>query len=80
MKLLLATRSVDPDAKDNEGRTQLSWAAAHGRKTVVELLLATGHVDPDAKDNNDWPPLRWAARNGVENVVELLAKGTADIR
>ncbi len=45
MRLLLARDSIDPDSKDNNGRTPLSWAALswaaeEGREAVVKLLLA----------------------------------------
>ena len=44
MKLLLATDGVDPDSKDNDGRTPLSWAAEHGNAAVVELLPERDNV------------------------------------
>jgi ankyrin repeat protein len=38
VKLLLATGRVDVDAKDENDRTPLGWAAAGGHEAVVKLL------------------------------------------
>jgi ankyrin repeat protein len=46
VKLLLAKDDVDPDSKDDDGLTPLSWAASSGYKALVKLLLATESVDP----------------------------------
>jgi ankyrin repeat protein len=43
------TRGVDPDVKDNNGRTALMNAAGHGFEVLIELLLKQG-ADPNAKD------------------------------
>ncbi|KAH7016248.1 ankyrin repeat-containing protein, partial [Microdochium trichocladiopsis] len=43
--LLLDTGKVDVDARDEYGRTPLSWAAAYGHEVVVKMLLDTGKVD-----------------------------------
>jgi ankyrin repeat protein len=40
----------DPDVKDSDGRTPLSWAAEHGCEAVVKLLLEKG-VDLEPKDH-----------------------------
>ena len=76
---LLAQYDINADAKDNDGRTPLSWAAGRGHEAVVQTLLATGKVDPDAKDIFGQTPLSWAAGNGHEAVVQtLLATGKVD--
>jgi ankyrin repeat protein len=38
VKLLLATGGVDPDSKDEDGRTPLSRATADGHEGVMKLL------------------------------------------
>jgi ankyrin repeat protein len=72
VQLLLTTRGVDADSKNDHGRTPLSWAAANGHDGVVQLLLATQGVDADSKDNYGQTPLSWAARNGHKGVIQLL--------
>jgi ankyrin repeat protein len=65
---------VDPNLKDTNDQTPLSWAAEKGHEGVVKLLLDTGKVDVDSKDDTVYSqtPLLWAARNGHEGVVKLL--------
>lgn len=72
VELLLDTDRVDPDAKDEDGRTPLSWAAQMGNEKIVQLLLATISVDPDAMDNDGKTPLLRAAQNGHKKIFELL--------
>lgn len=74
VQLLLETGRVDPDAKDMNRRTPLSWAAQIGHEKIVQLLLDTDQVDPDAKDKDWKTPLSWAAQGGHETIVELLRK------
>ncbi|KAI3326496.1 hypothetical protein HD806DRAFT_551522 [Xylariaceae sp. AK1471] len=47
VRLLLATKGVNPDIRVKYGRTPLWWAARHGHEAVVKLLLATESVDPN---------------------------------
>lgn len=73
VRLLLATKQVDPDFKDQIYQmTPLSWAAAKGYTAVVRLLLATEGVDPDSKNRVGRTPLSHAAENGHVEVVKLL--------
>ncbi|KAL2004632.1 hypothetical protein VTN00DRAFT_3368, partial [Thermoascus crustaceus] len=71
-------KGVDPNSKDNTGRTPLSWAASHGQGAVVQLLLEKG-VDPDSKDEDGRTPLSWAAYYGHEAVVKLLLEKGVDL-
>jgi hypothetical protein len=76
-----ADQTTEIDAKDDYGRTPLSWAAENGHETVIKLLLATGEVDVDSKDTEyGRTPLSWAASNGHEAVVKLLLEtGKVDV-
>jgi ankyrin repeat protein len=72
VKLLLAKDGVDPNSKDNCGRTLLSWAAGMGHEALMKTLLAKAVVDPDSRDMFGRTPLSWAVRRGNSNVVKLL--------
>ncbi len=64
----------DPNARDDRGRTALSWAAEFGWTEVVRLLLRRTDVDVNAVDLAGRSPLWWAARkNQVECLRLLLA-------
>ena len=68
---LLAT-DVDPNIKDNRGRTPLHHAALYGYAENVRALLDAG-ADPNARDNEGWTPLN-AADSGRNDrhVIKLL--------
>ncbi|KAF4331614.1 nucleoside phosphorylase domain protein, partial [Fusarium beomiforme] len=72
VKLLLDTGKVDVDAKDQSGRTPLSWAAGRGRVDIVKLLLDTGQVNIDSQDKDGKTPLWWAAFEWRDDIAELL--------
>jgi ankyrin repeat protein len=65
-----AFRKVDIEAKNRNGTTALSKAAAIGDKVkgceaVVRLLLER-KADVDTKDNDGETPMSWAAEEGHE--------------
>lgn len=71
----LLEKYIDPDMKDDDGRTPLSQAAAGGHLAVVLLLLKQKAVDPNSRDGADRTPLWWAAKGGHKAVIQsLLAK------
>ncbi|KGQ02961.1 Ankyrin-3 [Beauveria bassiana D1-5] len=68
----LIQHEADADARDDAGRTPLSWAAASGHETVVKLLMMIDYVEVNLQDNNGRTPLSWAAEFGQEAVVKML--------
>ena len=65
---------ADVNAKDNTGRTALSWAASSlvwGRALIKTLLEQDG-VDVDVKDAEGRTPLSWAASEGDPESVRLF--------
>jgi len=66
----LLEQQIDPNARDDEGRTPLHYAS---NVEVAELLLKHG-ADPNAQDNEGNTPLHVAVREGDLDMVELLIK------
>ncbi len=73
VQLLLADSRVDPDSKDQHGRSPLSYAAEHGQLDDVKLLLATEKVDLKSEDKGGRTPLWYASRAGRQEMVEFLS-------
>ncbi|KAF5007419.1 hypothetical protein FDECE_6267 [Fusarium decemcellulare] len=72
--LRLLEDGIQPDVKDDSGRTPLSYAAEKGCIEVVRKLLATAGIDPDAKDKYNRGPLSYAAEQGHVSLVRRLLK------
>jgi len=64
--------NVEADAKDNNGRTPLSWAAENGLETVVRLLLKRTDVEADSQNEGGRTPFMWAAKNHHWAIDKLL--------
>ncbi|KAK8102552.1 hypothetical protein PG984_015698 [Apiospora sp. TS-2023a] len=82
------TTKAEIDARDETGRTPLSYAAGSYSVGVTRLLLNTGLVDVNSRDNNGRSPLlhaaegmgRGAAAHNKETTIKLLLdSGKADI-
>lgn len=83
MKLLLETRKVFADSKDQFSRTALSLASESGHISVVDIILKTGNVDADSKATGAYgagrTPLSFAAGMGHDEIVQrLLDTGRVD--
>ncbi|OCF41718.1 26S proteasome non-ATPase regulatory subunit 10 [Kwoniella heveanensis CBS 569] len=66
------------NAKDEDGRTPLHWAATTSNLSIMQLLLSY-HPDLEAKDSMGWTALIIAAASGqIEAIRELLDAG-ADV-
>ena len=65
---------ADIDAKNDEGRTPLSYAAGNGNETIVKLLVERDDVNVDSRDIDGQTPLSYAAQYGRNAIVKLLIK------
>ncbi|KAF4618149.1 hypothetical protein G7Y89_g14958 [Cudoniella acicularis] len=67
---------VEPDSKDDDGMTPLSWAAAFGQDAIVKLLLETEGLEVDVKARDGRTPLSLAVtfddKESALKVVEIL--------
>jgi len=68
----------DPDTKDRNGRTPLSYAAENGNTLMVKLLF-NYNVDIHHKCNKGWTPLSVAIEGGSAATVQLLLAQGAKI-
>jgi hypothetical protein len=77
----LLAAGVDPEKKDDEGRTPLAVACFWGREDIVKLLLESGKVDLESRSNYGETPLLFAEASvdGCnEAVVRLLLEAGAN--
>ena len=80
--LLLATKRVRADTKDNDGRTLFSHAAEGGNETVASYLLRKGLVNNiDQRDKRGRTPLSHAAACFItdDTVRLLLERGKVEV-
>ena len=66
------------NAKDDNGKTVLMWAANNDREDALKVLIKAG-ADIHSKDNDGKTALALASMNGNTEVVEKLIKAGADI-
>jgi cytohesin len=71
-------KGADIEAKDDHGRTPVSWAAERGHAEAVGVLLKAG-ADIEAKDGYGRTPVSWAAERGHAEAMGVLLKAGADI-
>lgn len=80
LKLLLKTRYIDVNAKNNKGTTPLMFAAGRGSVNLVQQLLAHPEINVNIQANDGMNALICAVTNGHEEVVKcLLEIPTIDI-
>lgn len=68
---------VNPDARDEEGRTALMYAAEAGRPARVALLLRAG-ANPHLQAVDGVTPIMLAAASGHDHIVDLLSRAGSD--
>ncbi|KAH8700411.1 ankyrin repeat-containing domain protein [Talaromyces proteolyticus] len=76
--LHLIQMGLNPNSKDNHGKTPLFWAARNGHETTTKTLLENG-VDINSKDNYEQTPIFWAAQYGHKITTKVLIENGADI-
>ena len=67
----LLNAGADPDARDPDGATALSWAVVRGNVGTATLLLEAG-ADPEPTNELGIGPLGLAVENGSAGMVRLL--------
>ena len=74
----LLEAGADLEAKDNNGRTALMFAALNGDTETAKALSEAG-ADLEAKNNNGRTALMFAADQGHTEIVELLKEAGAKL-
>ena len=73
---ILISNGADINARDNNGKTALSYAVENGYTEIAELLIAKG-ADVNARDGNGRTPLWYAQEKSYNKIAELLRKHVA---
>lgn len=72
VRTLLSLGDADPNARDLNRETPLSWAASRGHEDVVRQLLRHQAVNADTRNMFGKTPLALAATSGRAGVVKIL--------
>ena len=76
VSILLAHPDIDPDLKQENGKTPFWRACFSGRTSCARLLLQDHRVMVNEPDNSGETPLFWAAFNGQHDIIKLwIASG-----
>ena len=69
--MLQPARDVEINAKDESGRTAISYAAEYRHANIIHLLLTNCDIDPNAEDKAGWTPLHHAIQQKIDNTAVL---------
>ncbi|CAI7663977.1 unnamed protein product [Penicillium pancosmium] len=69
---VLFEHGADPNWRDQNGYSPLTWAVLSGHDPVIETLLSMSEVNPNLVDENGQIPLCWASKKGNKTAVRLL--------
>jgi ankyrin repeat protein len=73
---LLRKKGTNVEARDNSGRTALSWASHYGREPVVSQLIDKGQATVTTWASDNLTPLARASAQGHLETVRLLLNTT----
>lgn len=69
---MIAIPDVNPDFKDEHGKTALMYAAESGNEAAFRVLLNTSKLEADARSDSGRTPISFAAGNGSTTIAKLL--------
>ena len=75
--IALLDRGANPNAREADGSTALSWAAIRGNAEIASRLLEAG-ADPNLRNALGVSPLSIAIENGATGVTRMLVRHGAD--
>ena len=75
----LIEAGADVNAKDDEGKTALIYAAIYNHTPEVAKALVEAGAEINAKDNEGRTALSWAACNHNPQVLKALVEAGADV-
>ncbi|KAL4724384.1 hypothetical protein ACLX1H_008998 [Fusarium chlamydosporum] len=71
IRFLIDTCGADPNSKDNDERTPLSWAATTKNPSIVKYMAQKAE-NVNEPDKGGRSPLSWSAEQGTLHVVRYL--------
>ena len=78
-ELIAASKSINLEHKELNGRTALIAAAENGHEAMVSLLLSAG-AKTDAANIHGWTALSLATHNRHAEVLKMLVRAGADVK
>ncbi|KAH0030808.1 hypothetical protein KCU78_g2959, partial [Aureobasidium melanogenum] len=79
VKLLLAIEGIEPNSKDEQGSTALSWASYKRHEGVVRLLLEVDQIDVNVRDILGRTPHYVFTERGHHKIVQMLLERGAEV-